>query len=125
MGPFLTFCNFIVNLGLSIYDILLLLTCFFVTKPSWITFSKLITMFLLFILISYGGQLREYLIQLLIVCSGDIGVNPDTKIESKLLFCHWNLSLATWNFIKNSLLQALAVTYDYDVIFLTKTFLDL
>ena len=82
-------------------------------------------MFLLFIRISSGGQLREGLIQLLIVCSGDIEVNPGTKIESKLLFCHWNLSLATCNFIKNSLLQALAVTHDYDVIFLSETFLDL
>ena len=46
---FLTFSSFIINLGLSIYEILSPLTCFFDTKPSWITFSKLIIMFLLFI----------------------------------------------------------------------------
>ena len=54
-----------------------------------------------FIHISYGGQLREGLIQLLVVCSGDIEVNSGPKIESQLSFCHWNLNgLAAHNFIK-------------------------
>ena len=54
----------------------------------------------------------ESLIQLLlIVCSGDTEVSLGPKIKSQLSFCHWNLnSLATHNFIKISLLQALAVT---------------
>ena len=77
----MTFSNFIINLGLSIYYILSLITCFFGTKPSWITSPKL-TIFLLFIRVSYSGQLREGLIQLLIVHSGDIEVNPGPKIKS-------------------------------------------
>ena len=53
-------------------------------------------MFLLFIRMSYGEQLREGLIQLLIVCSGDIEINPEPKIKSQHSFCHWNLNgLAT------------------------------
>ena len=82
----------IINLGLSIYDILSLLTSFFDTKPSWITSPKLITMFLLFIHISYCGQLREGLIQLLIVCSCDIEVIPRPKTKSQFSFCHRNLN---------------------------------
>ena len=39
-------------------------------------------MFLLFIHKSYGAQLREGLIQLLIVCSGGIEVNPGPKMKS-------------------------------------------
>ena len=82
-------------------------------------------MFLLFINISYGGQLREGLIQLLIVCIGDIEINPGPKIKSQLSFFHWNLNgLAAHNFIKVSLLQALAATNDYNIICLLETFLD-
>ena len=131
LGPFLTFCSFAINLGLSIYDVLSLLTCFFSTKPSW---TKLITMFLhkanhnvsLFICTFYGWQLTEGLIQLLIVCSGGTEVNPGPKIKSQLLFYHWSLNgLAAHNFIKVSLLQAVTVTHDYDISSLSETFLDL
>ena len=80
----LTFCNFFINLGLSIYDALSLLTYISIVKPSWIVSSKLITVFLLFIHISSAGQLREGLLQLLIVCSGDIEVNQEPKIRSEL-----------------------------------------
>ena len=38
------------------------------------------------------GNSREGLIQLLIVCSSDIEVNPEPKIKSQLSFCHWNLN---------------------------------
>ena len=80
-------------------------------------------MFLLFIRRSYDGQLREGLIQLLIVCSGDIEKNPEHKIKSKLTFCDWNLNgLAVHNFIEVSLIQALTVTHDYDIICLSETF---
>ena len=74
----LTFCN----LGLIIYDILSLLNCFSVLNPSWIISPKLITVFLLFTCVSYGGQPREGLIQLLIVCDGDTEVNLGHKIKS-------------------------------------------
>ena len=99
--------------------------CFFGTKPSWITSPKLITMFRLFIHISYAEELREGLIQLLIICSGDIEVNLGPKIRSPLLFCHWNLnSLSAHNFVKVLVLQALPVTHDYYIICLSETFLD-
>ena len=80
-GPFLTFCNFMINLGLSNYDILSLLTQ----------------------LLYNSGIIG--LIQLLIVCGGDIEVNPGPKNKSQLSLCHWNLNgLTTHNFIKVSLL---------------------
>ena len=60
-------------------------------------------MFLLFTHISYGGQLREGLIQLLIVCSGDIEVNLRPKTKSQISFCHWNLNgLSAHHFVKVS-----------------------
>ena len=87
--------------------------------------QKLITVFLLFIHISHGGELKEGLIQLLIFCSGDIEVSPGPKVKSQLSLCHWDLNrLAAHNFIKVSLLQALAVTHGYDIICLSETFLD-
>ena len=80
-------------------------------------------MFLLFICISYGWQLREGLIHLLIVCSGDIEVNLRPKIKSQLSLWYWNLNgLAAYNFIKVSLLQTLAVARNYDSLLVT--FLD-
>ena len=62
----------------------------------------------------------------MIVCSGGTEVNPGPIIKSQLSFCHWSLNgLADHNFIKVSLLQALAVTHDYDISSLSETFLDL
>ena len=82
-------------------------------------------MFLLFIHKSFGGKLREGLIWLSLVRSGDIEVNLEPKIKSQLSFCQWNLNgLAAHNFIKVSLLQVLSVTHDYDIICLSETFLD-
>ena len=103
-----------------------LLTCFSVAKPSWITSPKLITIFLLFIHISCGGQLREGLIKLITVYSSDIEVNLGPKIKSQLSFFYWNLNgLGAHNFIKVSILHTLAATHDYDIICLSETFLDL
>ena len=40
-------------------------------------------------------------------------------------FSYWNfIGLATHNFTESSLMQAFSVTYDYDVICLSETFLD-
>ena len=81
-------------------------------------------MFLLFIHISYDGQLRKVLIQVLIVCSDDNEVNPASKIKSKLSVCHWNLNgLVAHSFIKVFLFQDLLVTY-FDIC-LSEAFLDL
>ena len=44
--PFLTFSNFFINLGPT-YDILSLLSCFSVAKPSWNTSAKLMTMMMM------------------------------------------------------------------------------
>ena len=66
---------------------------------------------ILFICISYDRQLRQG--------------KRDQKLKVGLSFCHLNLNgLATHNFIKVSLLQALGVTYDYHICLL-ETFLDL
>ena len=88
-GLFFTFCNFFINLALHIYHILSLLTCFSIAKALWITSPWLITMFLLFIHISYDGQLRKILIQEVIVCSDDNEVNPASKIKSLSLEFKW------------------------------------
>ena len=62
---------------------------------------------------------------MLLVCSGNIEINPCLKTKNQILLCHWNLNgLAAHNFIEVSLLQALSVTHDYDIICLTETFLD-
>ena len=84
------------------------------------------TMFLLFIHISHGEQFREGLIQLLIVCIVDIEINPGPKMKSQLSFCDKNLNgFSAHNLVKVSVLQALAVTHEYDIISLSETFLDL
>ena len=80
---------------------------------------------LLLILASHSELFYGSLIKLLLVCSGDIEINPGLKTKNQILLCHWNLNvLADHNFIKVSLLQALSVTHDYDIICLTETFLD-
>ena len=62
---------------------------------------------------------------MLLVCKGDIEINPGPKDKNRILFCHWNLNgLVAYNFTKVSLLQTLSVTHDYDIIFLSETFLD-
>ena len=52
-------------------------------------------------------------------------INPGPKTKNQISFCHLNLNgLAAHNFTKVSLLQALSVTHDYDIICLSETFLD-
>ena len=94
-------------------------------RCSWIIPLKIITFRLLFILASYGELISRYLIQLLLVWSGDIEINPGPTDKNRISFCHRDLnSLAVHNFTKVSLLQTLSVTHDYDIS-LTETFLDL
>ena len=65
------------------------------------------------------------LTHLLLVFSGDLEINPGPKTKNQISFCHWNLNgLAAHNFTKVSLLQALSVTHDYDIICLSETFVD-
>ena len=78
----------------------------------------------MFILASHGELFFGNPIQLLLVCSADIEINPGPKTKNQITFCHWNLNgLAAHNFTKVSLLQALSVTHDYDIICLLKNFL--
>ena len=83
------------------------------------------TICFLFILASHDELFLGNLIQLLLVCSGDIEINPGRKTKNQTWFCDWNLNaLVAHNFIKVSLLLALSVTHDYDIICLSETFLD-
>ena len=76
------------------------------------------------ILASHGELFFENLIQLLLVCSGDIEINPGPKTKNQISFCRWNINgLAARNLTKVSLLQALSVTHDYDIICLSEIFL--
>ena len=122
---FLSFCNIAVNIGLTICGLLRLSNCFSALRYSWIIPSKIITICLLFILASHGELFFGNLIQLLLVCSGDTEINPGPKTKNQISFCHWNLNgLAAHSFTKVSLLKALSVTHDYDIICLSETFLD-
>ena len=122
---FISFCNIAVNLGLTICGLLGVSNCFSALRYSWIIPSKIITIYLLFVLAYHGELLFGNLNQLLLVCSGDIEINLVPKPKNQLSFCHWNLNgLAAHNFTKVSLLQALSVTNDHDMICLSETFLD-
>ena len=122
---FLSFCNIAINLGLTICGLLRVSSCFSVLRHSWIIPSKIITIFLLLILASHGQLFFKNLIHLLLYCSGDIEVDPGLKIKNQISFCHWNLNgLAAHNFTKVSLMRALSVTHDYNIICLSETFVD-
>ena len=55
---------------------------------------------------------------------GDIEENPGPKYSS-LTFCHCNLNdLTARNSIKMSLLQAYTTRHNYDIIYLSETFLN-
>ena len=98
--------------------------CFSVLRCSWIIPSKIKSICLLFILASHGELFFRNLIELLLVCSGDIEINPGPKTKNQISFCRWNLNgLTTYNFTKIYLVQALSVTHDYDIICLSETFL--
>ena len=122
---FLSFCNIALNLGLMTCGLLQLSNCFSALRYSEIIPSKIITICLLFILASHGVLFFRNLIHLLLVCGGDIEINAGPTTKKQISFCHWNLNgLTAQNFTKVSLLQALSVTHDYDIICLSETFLD-
>ena len=120
---FLSYFNIAVNLGLTICGLLPVSNCFSALRYSQIIPSKITTIFLLFNLASHDDLFFKNLIQLLLVCSGDIEINPGPKTKNQISFCHWNLNgLAAHNFAKVSPLQALSVTHDYNIICLLETF---
>ena len=62
-----------------------------------------------------------------IILSGDVETNtePQLKLCQEFSICHWNLNtIATHSFIKVSLLKAYITIYNYDVICLQETFLE-
>ena len=65
-----------------------------------------------------------FFIQNLLSCCGDNEENHGPKYSS-LTFCHWNLKrLTAHDTTKISLLQAYITQHNYDIIFLTETFLN-
>ena len=74
-------------------------------------------------------QKRFYLwhISTLNCLSGDIETNPGpiTNYAQGFKICHWNLNnIATENFVKIPLLEAYAITHNFDIVCLSETFLD-
>ena len=66
-------------------------------------------------------------ISTLICLSGDVEINPGpvTNYSQGFTICHWNLnSIPTDNFAKMPLLEAYALTYNFDIVCLSETFLD-
>ena len=62
---------------------------------------------------------------LVIICSGDIDINSGPKKNNKISFCHWNFNgIAAHNFLKVSLLEAMATKYECDIICRSEAFLD-
>ena len=62
----------------------------------------------------------------MIYLSGDIETNPGpiTNYAHGFKICHWNLnSIATDNFVKIPLLEAYAITHNFDIVCLSETFL--
>ena len=94
-------------------------------KMSFLLFPKTIFIFYFYIQALYDKQINKLLINLLLICCGDVESNPGPKKQHQISFCHWNLNgLAAHNFSKVSLLQAISVSKTYDIICLSETFLD-
>ena len=62
--------------------------------------------------------------KILLIRSGDVELNPGPKKSSSLTFFHWNVNgIAAHGFVKISLIQSHALSYNIDM-FLSETFLD-
>ena len=60
-----------------------------------------------------------------IVLKLDVEENPGPKPSSSFCICHWNLnSISAHNYIKLSLLRAYVSTHKFDVICISKTYLN-
>ena len=61
---------------------------------------------------------------LLLLLSRDIETNPDPKRSSNIKFCHWNLNgLTAHYFIRVPLVEAFITSNNFELVFLSKTFL--
>ena len=86
---------------------------------------KSIFNFYFYIQTLYDKQIKKLLLKLLLIYCGDVESNPGPKNQYQISFCHWNLNgLAAHNFSKVSLLQAISLSKNYDLICLSETFLD-
>ena len=95
-----------------------------VEKISFMLSPKSIFNFYFYIQTPYDKQIEKLLLKLLLTCCGDVESNPGPKKQYQISFCHWNLNgLAAHNFSKVSLLQAISVSKNYDLICLSETFL--
>ena len=85
------------------------------------TFVNFLTQYILFLQVfTFFPHLRI----LLILC-GDVELNPGPEKLQNLSLCHWNLNgIAAHNYAKISLLEAYIAVHDFDIIFLSETFLD-
>ena len=101
----------------------------FINKRCHIIIN-LISMFetlLLFYLYVEGVYITLLIIFALLLCHGDIEINPGQKKfkNNSLSVCHWNLnSLSTHNFSKLTQLKAYISIYKRDFICLSETYLD-
>ena len=85
-------------------------------------FGRFLLFFLLYLKMRFT---REYLRVLLLIKSSDIEINPCPKKQSWLNFFHWNLNvLAARDFINLPLIKAGVATNNFDIVCLSKTFLD-
>ena len=112
-----------VTLILSLNSTFLKLSSFH-TKIKTSYWSVLIT-FLFLIVITFIQFIWIY--ALLVRQSGDIDMNPGPKPNPSHSFsiCHWNLSsLTAHNYLKVSLLRAYVAISKFDVVCLSKTYLD-
>ena len=86
---------------------------------------KSIFNFYFYIQTLYDKQIKKLLLKLLLICFGDVESNPGPKKQYQISFCHRKLnSLAAHNFSKVSLLQAISVSKNHDLICPSETFLD-
>ena len=68
-----------------------------------------------------------WLDEVVLKLGGDMEENPGPKLSSNQSFsiCHWNLNrISAHNYIKVSLLRAYISTLKFDVICISKTYLD-
>ena len=89
--------------------------------------TKKITFIWTFFSIFVSYNLLYWLYIFLITLSGDVELNPGPKREATqtLSICHWNLnSIYAHNFAKLSLSRAYVSIHKFDIICLSKTYLD-
>ena len=111
--PLLLYCSFV-------YLLPIFQKGFFMTVKSVIIPCFAVCAYVLFYLFS-----DTIFSKILSVNSGDIETNPGPRKSSPIKFCHWNLNgLAAHDFIKVPLTEAFISTHNFDILCLSKTFLD-